>query len=312
MNLRRLHWHGFDFRARAAAIRVLPTGQAMPPGGERQESWAPAHATGPLAMLNSVGTTVRQHIAWLRREEPAYLLTYPTLVGAIARRCGSEGVDLGFLRGIATFGEALEPGLHDVCARTLGVPLFDAYSAVEVGTIATQCPDHRHYHVDSECAIVEIVDGAGRACGPGEIGRVVVTPLHNFATPLLRYDVGDYAEVGGPCACGRGLPVLTRVLGRRRNLLTLPDGDQMWPSFGTRAFIDMAPILQHQFIQRSLEHIEARLVVERPLTAEEEKALRAHLLGRLNHPFRLTFTYLDEMPRGAGGKFETFISEVGT
>jgi len=29
------------------------------------------------------------------------------------------------------------------------------------------------------------------ACAPGEIGRVVVTPLHNFAMPLFRYDIGD-------------------------------------------------------------------------------------------------------------------------
>ena len=45
---------------------------------------------------------------------------------------------------------------------------------------------------------------------PGEIGRLVVTRLHHFATPLLRYDIGDYAEVGDACPCGRGLPVLRR------------------------------------------------------------------------------------------------------
>ena len=312
VNLRRLRWHGFDFRAKAAAIRVMPTGQAMPPEGQRQESWAPAYSTGPLAILNSVGTTVRQHLDWLQTEKPVYLLTYPTLVDAIVRHAERENVVLPFLRGIATFGESLEPGLHEACERVLGVPLFDAYSAVEVGTIATQCPDYCHYHIDAECALVEIVDDSGRACGPGNVGRVVVTPLHNFATPLLRYDVGDYAEVGEPCSCGRGLPVLSRIMGRRRNLLTLPNGDRMWPSFGTRSFPEIAPILQHQFIQRSPEHIEARLVTGRPLTSAEEEDLRAHLLKRLGHPFRFTFTYLDEFPLSTSGKFETFVSEVDT
>ena len=39
---------------------------------------------------------------------------------------------------------------------------------------------------------------------------MVITDLHNFATPLIRYELGDYAEVGTPCPTGRGLPVLNR------------------------------------------------------------------------------------------------------
>jgi phenylacetate-CoA ligase len=59
-----------------------------------------------------------------------------------------------------------------------------------------------------------VLDQRGNPRGPGEVGRVVVTPLNNFAMPLIRYELGDTAEVGAPCACGRGLPVLTRILDR--------------------------------------------------------------------------------------------------
>jgi len=58
----------------------------------------------------------------------------------------------------------------------------------------------------------------------GQVGRVVVTDLHNFATPLIRYDLGDYAEMADTCPCGRGLPALKRIMGRRRNMVRLPDG----------------------------------------------------------------------------------------
>jgi phenylacetate-CoA ligase len=74
--------------------------------------------------------------------------------------------------------------------------------------------------------LVEILDAQGRPCRPGEIGRVVATPLHNVAMPLLRYELDDYAEVGQACACGRGLPVIRRILGRRQNMLRLPDGGE--------------------------------------------------------------------------------------
>ena len=65
--------------------------------------------------------------------------------------------------------------------------------------------------------MIEILDESGHAFGPEEAGRVVVSDLHNFAMPLIRYEIGDYAAPGEACPYGRGLPVLRRVLGRTRN-----------------------------------------------------------------------------------------------
>ena len=177
--------------------------------------------------------------------------------------------------------------------------------------IADQCPEHEHYHVQAETVLVEVVDASGRPCTPGEVGRVLVTPLFNYAMPLLRYELGDYAEVGPRCACRRGLPVLTRILGRERNaLLVAPTGERYWPTFGSRQFAEIAPVIQHQFAQKDVDWIEARLVTERRLTPEEEARLRAHILGRLPGSFRITFAYPGDIPRNAGGKFENFVSEI--
>ena len=93
-------------------------------------------------------------------------------------------------------------------------------------------------------------------------------------------------------------------------MLTLPSGEQIWPRFGTRSFSDIAPIRQHQFVQQDLENIEGRLVAERELTPEEESKLRESILSKLGYPFKLTFTYHEEIPRGASGKYEDFVSMV--
>src|SRR5262249_57510260 len=105
--------------------------------------------------------------------------------------------------------------------------------------------------VQSENLLLEVLDERGRPCGPGETGRVVVTTLHNFAMPLIRYAIGDYATVGPPCPCGRGLPVLTRIMGRARNMLTLPDGKQIWPYFAGENLSGLAPTRQYQLVQTS-------------------------------------------------------------
>jgi phenylacetate-CoA ligase len=184
------------------------------------------------------------------------------------------------------------------------------YTAQEAGYLALQCPAFDHYHVQSEGVIVEILDENGRPCADGGIGKVVVTPLHNFAMPLIRYEIGDYAEAGGTCPCGRGLPVLRRVLGRERNLALAPDGRKFYPSFAAGVWSGIAPIRQIQLVQKTPQRIEVRVAAARDLDAGEESRLAAALRGSLGYPYEFTFARLDAIPRAPSGKYEDFICEV--
>jgi phenylacetate-CoA ligase len=247
---------------------------------------------------------------WLSRCNPAYLLTHPSNALALADACERRGIALPGLREVRTLGEVCEPAVRDACRRSWGVPVTDIYTTQEAGYLALQCPGQEHYHVQSETARVEILDGEGRPCRPGEVGRVVVTPLHSFAMPLLRYEVGDFAEVGEPCPCGRGLAVIRRILGRSRNLLQLPDGRRMWPSLGLARMRGIAPVRQIQVVQRTPDRLEARLAADRALTKAEEEALGRFLCASVGHDFEIVLRYFDEIPRGASGKYEDFLSEL--
>jgi phenylacetate-CoA ligase len=190
------------------------------------------------------------------------------------------------------------------------VPLTDLYSCREAGYLALQCPGREHYHVQAEGVYLEILRADGSACAPGETGQVVITVLHNFALPLIRYAIGDHAEAGAACDCGRGLPVIRRILGRVRNMLRLPDGGVRYPRFGETQFALVAPVRQFQVIQRSLREIEVALVVARVLSAGEEDALRALVAKNLGAVFDIRFSYHDEIQRLPSGKYEDFRSEV--
>ena len=311
--LREHFWHRRDLAGKLCAIRHQPDGGALPPGGNRLPGWGPstdiAYRSGPCSVLN-IKASIREQADWLAWEDPDYLLTYPTSALDLLRFFRENGLNLRQLRELRTFSEAIPAGLRNVAREVWGVRVVDMYSAREVGYIALQCPDHEHYHAQSENLLVEILNESGARCGPGEIGRVVVTALHNFATPLIRYDIGDYAEVGEHCTCGRGLPVLRRILGRVRNMLTLPNGERHWPLIGANEMHRLAPILQQQVAQVGPEEIEVRLVVARPLTRAEEKAVAGHIGAALHHPFRIAFRYREAIPRGPTGKFEEFVSEL--
>ncbi len=305
INLRYHDWHRRDFTGKMAALVQVKT----PSGTSRSKRWVQGYASGPVHSFD-ISRPLEQQMAWLEKQDPDYLVTYPTNLQAILRRCEESGFRPPRLRSVSTMSEVLEPEVRALCERVWQVPLSDAYSAREAGCIALQCPDHPHYHVQSESVLVEILDDDGNPCSPGETGRVVVTDLHNFATALVRYECGDYAEVGEPCPCGRGLPVLNRIMGRTRNMLVLPSGDQIWPRLGFPRFPDIAPIRQAQVIQKSVDTLEARLVTARPLVADEERRLGDMIRDYLGFPVNVVFSYHDEIPRSASGKYEEFLSEV--
>lgn len=307
LTLREHLWHKRNFRGKLAVIRVGTQNNAL-------NSWGPpadvVFETGPAATLD-IGTAIATQARWLQEQEPDYLLGYPSNILDLANHCREQGIRLERLREVRTLGEALNPGLRLACQKAWGAPVVDMYSANEVGYIALQCPDHEHYHVQSEAVFIEILKDDGTPCQSGEIGRLVVTPLHNYAMPLIRYELGDYAAAGEPCACGRGLPVIARIAGRQRNLLTLPDGSRHWPRTGFQAWMEFLSVRQIQMVQKSLHEIEIKLVVDQTLTADEQARMIHVMQASLGYPFRIFFTYHQEIPRGAGGKYEDFISELG-
>lgn len=311
--LREQLWHQFDLTAKLAAIRFGRGNQAAYPKGASMKGWGPAtdavFATGSACLL-SITTPVDQQMEWLQRQDPQYLITYPSNLAALLAYCRDKKLQLPGLRLVETLAEILHPDVRAACREVWGVKVVDMYSSQEVGYMALQCPEHEHYHVQCENVLLEVLDEEGRPCRPGETGRVVVSSLHNYATPLIRYSVGDYAVVGEPCSCGRGLPVLKRVLGRARNMLTLPSGGQMWPYFGGDTFASVAPVSQYQIVQTSPTALEVKVVPTRDLTPDDEGRIREVIEGEVGKGFTISFSYHREIGRSKGGKFEDFRSEI--
>jgi phenylacetate-CoA ligase len=307
--LREHAWYKRDSMGRLAIIRAdLTGGPAHLPNWGRPVNLFFNSGTAHTLLIT---TDLAEQIEWLKEVDPDYLLTYPTNLLALARECLERGIRLPRLHQVRTIGETLGEHVRTATRAAFGVEIVDSYSSQEAGVIAVQCPHSGLYHIMAESVIVEVLNADGRPCIPGEIGKVVVTDLHNFATPLIRYAIGDYAEVGPACACGRGLPTLRRVVGRERNMVWLPDGRRHWPLVGAHHYHEIAPIRQYQLIQRSHELVEVRLVADRALTEVEESRLGALVHKAIRFPFSLEFVYFNgEIPCGASGKYEEFVCEV--
>lgn len=305
----RLHlWH-----TPAIALRMCVSRARVPAAVAAPDWGAPTNLfwrTGPaLIVPNDLPVAVQAEHVW--RFDPAMVMGYPSVLLAMGDLLAAKGRRPRSVIQIRTLGETLSISDRQAIETSWGCPVVDIYSSEEVGYIALQCPQSSLYHVMAETALVEILGPDGRPCRPGEVGQVVVTDLRNYVTPIIRYAIGDYAEAAGPCPCGRGLPTMARVFGRERNLLVTRDGERRWPLSGRSRYRSVAPVRQYQMIQQDYERIEVRLVVERPLTEDEEAALRNLMLDALGLPFTLDFAYFpDRLPTGPTGKLEEFVCKV--
>jgi phenylacetate-CoA ligase len=245
----------------------------------------------------------------LRRLDPLHLYAYPANLDGLTRIFRTRGARFPSLRRVFSGSEVLEDSLRSRIRDVLGVETSDNYGSTEA-FLAWQCPDGS-YHVNAEHVRLEIVDDAARAVAPGQMGRVLVTTLENLLMPLVRYEIGDYAvAVDAKCPCGRTLPRIGRVIGRGINLFVAANGRPFVPWELLRPLKDRAWVRQYQIVQRRVDHFVIRFAADRPLSAEDEDAVRAHLARCLGAPVTAEFQRLDAVPRTPSGKFMTAICEV--
>jgi phenylacetate-CoA ligase len=247
--------------------------------------------------------------AIVRRLNPSFMYIYPTDLDGLLQTLEERQERIPGLRRLLSGGEVVDDSLRDRARRQLGVEITDNYGSSEA-FLAWQCL-RGNYHVNAEHVIIEVVDQAGREVAPGEMGRVLITTLENYLMPLLRYEIGDYAiAAGGPCPCGRTLPLLGRILGRQMNLFRMPDGTLRSTLALVNVVKELPQLKQFQIVQKTVDRLLLRYAAARPLHPEGEDRVRAGFRDYLGSHVSVGFEQAGEISRAPGGKFMVTLSEV--
>lgn len=309
---RAMVWHGADFSRTLATITSADEAANVDDPGTgvlRQfDEWEPPQwrRRAQLSLKNPI--TVQ--LDWLDRVRPEFLWTYASNAAALA----SEGQGRPWtkaVRGIFCNAESLSPHQRSMIHAATGCKPCSLYGATETGLIAVDCPAGGGMHVVAEAIKVEVLDASGKPTPPGEIGEIVVTPLFNYAMPLIRYRLGDLARAAtGPCGCGRHMPLIGEVLGRTRSMFVRPDGQRFWPDMDSAVPSRLVPYRQCQFVQLDRTTIEFRYVPVASDQAEDRDTLAAYVRDQLYPEANLAFTRVEEIERTAAGKYEDFRSLV--
>jgi phenylacetate-coenzyme A ligase PaaK-like adenylate-forming protein len=189
-----------------------------------------------------------------------------------------------------------------------GCPVYNHYGSREMHNMAMECPDGR-LHLSTFTHVFEVLDDNNIPCPPNVEGDLVVTSLTNYAMPLIRYRIGDRAALSNDlCTCGRGLPLMAKLSGRKVECLLSKEG-QIVPGeyfiYLLAVHLDNNPIDKYQVIQDDYEDIRFRLVLRsnRQMEAITQAEIEAKTRLVMGENSRITFEYVDDIPPTASGKY---------
>ena len=254
--------------------------------------------------------TLTAALQTIRRSSGRYMFGYSSSTYLLASFADKTGIPMsGTLDALFTTSDMLYPHQRALIEKVFGAPVFDIYGCPEGGIISFECEKHQGYHLNQESAYVEIVgaDESGQ-------GRIISTPLFNYAFPMIRYETGDVGSITDEvCPCGRALPRIAQLGGRIRDFVVLSDGRHIHGAFFNHleALYQSDWIEKYQVVQESLSHLVIKITCIRKPSADELNQIRSSLHKGLMPDMRIDFD-LGGVELAPSGKFRLIMSKVKT
>jgi phenylacetate-coenzyme A ligase PaaK-like adenylate-forming protein len=250
-------------------------------------------------------------LAQLVELRPMAVTGYSGSLAEVARLMGPrERIKLP-VRSVIGGGETVTEAMRSAIESGFGVPFFNTYGALESRLIALEGLERPGMTVIEAAVLVEVVDG-DRPVREGETGEVVITALHSFAMPLIRYRLRDWAERGGVGVAG---PLTTgslgRVWGRVIEMFRLPSGRRYHPyAFGNPLVAEARWVRHFRIVQESAGCLRFDVVPwwGKAPGERELAALQLLMMQAAEEPLSVAVRVVDEIRPRANGKYQTYIA----
>lgn len=239
----------------------------------------------------------------------------PSFLNTIIKRAEEMGnnfkQDLNIKRAWFT-GEMLPPSLRKAFEEQYGIDTYQAYAVTEPGgAIAYECKHKSGMHLMDEY-ITEIVDPqSGKQLGPGEIGEIVSTQLHNPDWGLIRFGTGDLSSYTiEPCPCGRTAYRITGIVGRAGDAVKVR-GMFIVSKQAEQTIMSFSQVARYQLVVGQNNHRDEMVL---KLELKDENIDKNKLSVDINNKFqdicRIKIDRMEYLPAGTIGEKDHGIKDV--
>lgn len=307
-----------DFNERRCRVSSATSGMSKGKNkhfsSKRVESWL-----GPLSNLLNCGeyrkisylNSKSELLNALEEFAPVHLNCSPSVMDVILDAGGIEFLkQVGVRRWIQFAGHRS----NDIQAKfqNVGIEISANYSSEETGPIAFECRKcPGHFHVTVSNVIVELDDSVKVKYEGRTLGRILVTHLQSFASPMIRYDLGDFGELTQSCPCGESVPTLKNIFGRAKQFLYLPDGRFISFYFEAKDILSRCKCDEYQIRQKQdMETIEIQLAGRNNISESEKSALTEFVHSKTGYEFNVSILPVRSIDWRNNPKQLGFVSEV--
>lgn len=239
----------------------------------------------------------------IEKKKVKCLVGYSSALGELSSYIQKAGKDCSRckVRAIIPISETMPEPVRRTLEKQFHCPVRAWYSNEENGIMGLQNEENEGYRIDTETYYYEILKmDSDEPAEPGELGRIVITDLFNYAFPILRYDNGDTAVATRKEKNGRYKLYLDELYGRRSDLIYDCEGKAVTPYIITNNLWDIEGVKQYRFIQEDVKDYTIWL------NGDPQKMNQEEILGRirpyLGEEARIKVELVDEIPVLASGK----------
>lgn len=247
-----------------------------------------------------------KYVQTINRFKPEIIRGYAASLYEMARFIEKKHLKISSPKVIISSAENLTDEMRATIQEVFGCPVYNFYGSRETASIAGECR-HGKMHVFNFNNFVEIVDDGNNYVKEGQTGKILVTNLHNYAMPFIRYEIGDMATVSkSKCKCGSSLPLIGGLQGRIQEQFIKKDGSIVFGYF----FVHLLGVLHNggfvkkfQLIQKEYDKIVLKVVAKKKIDPVQMSLIEEKIKVAMGKDCKIKWEYVDDIPSLSNGKY---------
>lgn len=260
--------------------------------------------------FNFTEEKMAEALADLNRFKPKVILGYTNPLYNFAKFIGHKKIKFR-PKAIITGAEKLYEFQRKELIKVFDCQVFNTYGSREFMLIGAECEKHHGLHISMENLLVEIIKEDGTPAGDGEMGEIVVTDLHNYGMPFIRYKIGDLGIMSSvSCPCGRGLLILKDVVGRSLDMLKTPDGRYVPGEFFPHLMKEFKGIKQFQVVQDKTNELTIKIIKTDDFKNMDFQFMEGKIQGIMGQLVKVHYEFVDDIPLTKTGKHRVTICNI--
>lgn len=212
--------------------------------------------------------------------------------------------------GIISGSEILQDITRETLAKAFNCTVVSRYANEENGFLGQDdtvnnvfIPNRANYYYE----ILKLT--TDEPATMGEVGRIVVTDLYNYAMPFIRYDTGDIGAWVQTKHFSKKVKAIGNFGGRVVDMIFDTSGNQVSPHSITNIMWEYQGIKQYQFVQKTHNQYIMKINIDRTGFNAEDK-LKLALLEVFGKDADINFEYCNEIPVLTSGKRRYIVNEM--